>query len=543
MKRSGLSSVAGGLVLVAGGLLAVAGRGLAAEADAGMAGAVCRIARPAVPRRISPDIYGLAGAPLQVQTNACVPLVRWGGNTACRYNWKLGNAWNTGNDWFFENVRIEKDAWQGFLQRADQSGARALMTLPLIGFVAKDTQSHSFSVKKYGPQQQTDGYRSDAGNGVRADGSKVKANVRLDASVVADPAFVAAWVQQMQRDFPRLFAERRILFALGNEPMLWNVTHRDVHPEPVSYDEYFARFVAMAQVVRQVAPQARIAGPELWGWPAFFQSALDRDTKSNQDRKQHGGEDFLPWFLKRMRQHEQQTKVRLLDVVTVHFYPQAQGVHSADADPETVARRLETVRSLYDPGYRDPSWINERVELIPRLRRWVDQCYPGLQVGITEYNWGGEGDFSGALALANILGIFGREGLDLACYWSYPPPASSAAQAYRCYRNVDGAGGAFGDQLLEVTWVGPAVGWSGVTLYAAYEESRRMVTVMAVNQSGLARTVQVGVKGIAVRDGKVYYMTERTAGAPLTEAVVPVHDNVASVVLAPRSISHIRFPE
>jgi len=56
------------------------------------------------------------------------------------------------------------------------------------------------------------------------------------------------------------------------------------------------------------------------------------------------------------------------------------------------------------------------VELIPRLKRWVAQCYPGLKIGITEYNWGGEDDISGALALADILGVFGREGLDLGCY-------------------------------------------------------------------------------------------------------------------------------
>ena len=485
----------------------------------------------------------MAAAPQDLVTSACVPLNRWGGNTACRYNWRLGDVWNTGNDWFFENVHVGHHAWQTFLTQADQSGGRALMTLPLVGFVAKDGQSCGFSVRKYGPQQKADTYRPDAGNGLQPDGKPVVGNNRADTSILADPTFVAAWVTQMKQDFPRLFAGHRILFALGNEPMLWNVTHRDVHPDPVSYDEYLSRFMAMAHAVRQVAPDVPIAGPELWGWPAYFQSALDRDTHDTRDRRQHGNEDFLPWFLKQLKAHEQQTGERLLDVLTVHFYPQAEGVGSASIDLKATALRLETVRSLYDPGYRDPSWINARVELIPRLKRWVAECDPGLKIGITEYNWGGEEDISGALALADILGIFGREGLDLACYWTCPKPGSLAAQAYQLYRNVDGHGAAFGSLSLDVTWRGAPGTHEHVSVYAARDEAQHAVTLMAVNQSALVRTVRFACKDVAILDGKGYCIAEQTSGIQPLENVLPVHDGEASLALAPRSISHLRFPE
>ena len=53
----------------------------------------CRISLPVTPRRIPPEIYGLAAAPQNLQTNACVPLIRWGGNTTSRYNWRL-DVWN-----------------------------------------------------------------------------------------------------------------------------------------------------------------------------------------------------------------------------------------------------------------------------------------------------------------------------------------------------------------------------------------------------------------------------------------------------------------
>ena len=44
----------------------------------------------------------------------------------------------------------------------------------------------------------------------------------------------------------------------------------------------------------------------------------------------------------------------------------------------------------------------------------MNTYYPGTPIGITEYNWGAEDHINGATAQADILGIFGREGLDMA---------------------------------------------------------------------------------------------------------------------------------
>ena len=54
---------------------------------------------------------------------------------------------------------------------------------------------------------------------------------------------------------------------------------------------------------------------------------------------------------------------------------------------------------------------------IPTLKSWVSQYCPGLQVGITEYNWGDEANLNGATTQADVLGIYGREGVDLASRW------------------------------------------------------------------------------------------------------------------------------
>lgn len=514
-------------------LLALVGGALAALAAEP---ATCIISAPDKPRQIPPEIYGMVGPSTAQTTNWHVPLLRWGGNTSERYNWKLGNAWNTGRDWFFENVAVERHAWIGLLDRAEKAGAKVFINVPLIGYAAKDTTSYAFSVKKYGPQKEGEPGRPDVGNGVRGDGSFVTGNNRYDTSIVADPDFVAGWVKAMKEKNPRLFAERRIIIAPGNEPMLWHVTHRDVHPEPCTSRELLERFVTMARALKTAAPEIEIAGPELWGWPAYFDSALDASRRGGLDRRARGGADFLPWFLQALRAEEQRGGARLLDYVTVHFYPQAPNVFSPATDLEATRLRLESVRSLWDAGYRDPSWIKERVGLLPRLRRWVSDNYPGTRFGLTEFNWGGETDISGALALAEILGVLGREGAALASYWTAPAEDSFAAAAYQLYRNADGHGAAFGSEALETQWSGAAA--EEVSVFAARDPVAHKLTVICVNKSGLPQAVRLQWKAIAAGAGCGYAL------GPSGPHVAPLAEPVAAeglVPVPPHTAMHLRF--
>ena len=500
---------------------------------------VCEIREPPQPRPISEAVYGCAGAPLGALTNACIPLIRWGGNTAETYNWQLSDAWNTGSDWYFENVGIERHAWQGFISNASRAGARALLNLPLLGFVAKDRVSHAFSVQKYGPQKSRDPNRPDAGDGWRADGQPVAGNDPGEVAIVADTNFVAGWVAAMRDQFPEMLRERRLIVALGNEPMLWNRTHRALHPQPVAYDEYWEKFRAMAQSVRRAAPEAALAGPELWGWPAYSESALDRDTHSQGDRRRHGGQAFLPWFLDRIREHEARTGERLLDYLTVHFYPQAEGVFSASVEDRARAWRMETPRLLADPNYRDPSWIARPVALIPWLKQTAREHCAWLKVGLTEYNWGGEQDISGGLALAMVLGIFGREGLDLACYWTVPPAGSPAAWAYALYRNADGHGARFGDASLDVRWSTPAP--DSLWVFAARDLRSGALTVMVVNAGGVPRTLRLHASAIDCAGARGYELSSFVSGLHDPEAAPRKVKDGVELVAPMRSATHWRL--
>src|SRR5262249_40619220 len=156
-----------------------------------------------------------------------------------------------------------------------------------------------------------------------------------------------------------------------------------------------ANFEEYATMVKAQSPQARVLGPDVWGWTGYLYSDLDRgsdDFATHADRRAHGDQPFLPWWLQEVAKADARRGGRSLDLLDVHYYPQGQGVYSAAADPDTQGRRIRSVRSLYDPGYQDESWIGTNVMLIPRLKQWIAAAYPGTGLAITEYSFGGEKD-------------------------------------------------------------------------------------------------------------------------------------------------------
>ncbi len=468
---------------------------------------------------ISPDIYGMNYADEALAAELKLPVRRWGGNATTLYNWQ-NDTYNTGSDWYFENIPADNpdpsqlpdgSSADRFVEQDRRTNTRTLLTVPLIGWTPKRRPSGhpydcGFRVSVYGAQQSVDPWDSDCGNGVRADGTVITGNDPHDTSMPITPAFVQDWIRHLTGKYG-LAANGGVLFYnLDNEPMLWNSTHRDVHPQPTSYDEIRERTIAYASAIKAVDPGAKTLGPAVWGWVAYQYSALDVAAGGQwwdlrPDRRKHGDTPFLEWYLQQMRAYEEQTGTRILDYLDVHFYPQAEGVYSDQAgDAGVQARRLRSTRALWDPNYVDESWIGEPVDLIPRLRAWVDENYPGTRLAISEYSWGAMGHISGALAEADVLGIFGREGLDLATLWGPPTADQPGAYAFRMYRNYDGQGSAFGDVSVQAASADP----DRVAVYAAQRSSDGALTVMVINKTTNAVAAPLTISSTTSATAQVY---------------------------------------
>jgi hypothetical protein len=481
---------------------------------------------------ISPYIYGIAGA----VTDTGATARRWGGNPMTRYNWQLGNAYNVGKDWFFENGK--SGHYRDYLSENLKANLASALTVPTIGWVAKDTSSVGFPRSIYGAQKNHDPHRPEAGDGVRPDGSNIQPKSGNITSVEAPPEMMQKWVEAIRAQDQKTGQRSVHMYILDNEPALWNSTHRDVHPAPLTYDELLDRTIRYGTAIRNADPQALIAGPAEWGWTAYFYSAKDAEagTTFRPDRRAHGDVPLLPWYLKQLKEHARTSGKRVLDVLDVHFYPQGNGVYSANADPATAALRLRSTRALWDPSYKDESWIAEPVRLLPRLKEWVQQNYPGLAISLGEYNFGGEQHMSGGLALAEALGRFGTEGLDYAFYWFEPPPNSPAYWAFRAFRNFDGKNGKFLNRSVDTKMA------SNVSLFASRDDSGKHMVLIALNlepTTAAKATIAMTECGTLVTRRKFVYSSQAPAfveeasktGRGFEEVLAPYSINVFDVEL------------
>ncbi len=503
---------------------------------------------------ISPYIYGMNFADEALAAELALPVRRFGGNATTRYNWQNDTS-NHAADWYFENVPSDNpnpgalpdgsDADE-FVEQDRRTGTATLLTMPLIGWTPKSRAiSCGFAVSKYGAQQSTDPWQPNCGNGLTMGGAEITGNDPTDTSLAIDPTFVQGWIGHLKGKYGTAAGGGVRFYDLDNEPMLWGDTHRDVHPAPTSYDEMRTRTWAYAAAIKATDPTAATLGPAEWGWTGYFWSALDAAPggawwNDPRDRLAHGNVPFTSWYLQQMRAYEQQHGTRILDYLDLHYYPQANGVSLSSAGgASTQALRLRSTRSLWDPTYVDESWIGEAVRLIPRMRDWVTTDYPGTKTAITEYNWGGLEHVNGALAQADVLGIFGREGLDLATMWAPPTTSQPGAYAFRMYRNYDGTGGRFGDTSVQASSGDQAQ----LAIYAAERQSDGALTVVVVNKTGTGLTTAVSLAGFpAPSAASRYRYGAASPTAIVHEADVAVSGGTIAITFPASSITLLVVP-
>jgi hypothetical protein len=104
--------------------------------------------------------------------------------------------------------------------------------------------------------------------------------------------------------------------------------------------------------------------------------------------------------------------------------------------------------------------------------------YPGLKTAVTEYNFGAENHINGATTQADVLGIFGREGLDIATRWTTPAASTPTYKAMKLYRNYDGNKSRFGDVSVSASVPNP----DNLAAYAAVRSSDGALTEMVISK-------------------------------------------------------------
>ena len=281
----------------------------------------------------------------------------------------------------------------------------------------------------------------------------------------------------------------------------------DPPPGKLTYAELAERTTAFASAIKAVAPAALVFGPVSYGWHGFvtLQDAPDRD-----------GRDFLDYYLDSLRDAEAATGGAWSTCSTCTGTPRRGAAACASPTTNTsaavAAARVQAPRSLWDPSYTENSWISidarvGPIRLLPRMREKIAAHYPGTRLAITEYNYGGGDHISGAIAQADVLGIFGREDVFAAALWDLgrrdavhrrrpsPPTATTTARAGASATPRVGAA----TSNHETTSVYASVDASG--------EDR--IVLVAVNKSTGKTTAEILIThGVSLTRGQTWQITQ-----------------------------------
>jgi mannan endo-1,4-beta-mannosidase len=497
-------------------------------------------------RPISPYIYGTN---FDYITTDNLTVRRMGGNRLTAYNWE-NNASNAGSDWkhFSNDYEIECIPivdWHkpgkmvtDFVDQNLAGGMQSMVTLQMAGYVAADKDEEVTEAEK-APSHRWNHvvFRKNGPLCSPPDQPDLK-----DGCVYMDE-----FVRFLVTRYGNVASGKGIRFySMDNEPALWSHTHERIHPNPVTCRQLVDNTRQLAAVVKEFDPQAEICGPVLYGFAAFLSLQDAPDWKEIKQKNSY--EWFIDFYLDEMKKYSAADGKRLLDVLDLHWYPEAQDKDGArvtqDRPTETnQVTRMQTPRTLWDPDYTEKSWVGDSFKwalpLLPMVNRSVEKWYPGTKVAFTEYDYGGKNHISGGIAQADVLGIFGKYGVYLATYFGDGIGHGAYTDAaFNLYRNYDGKKSAFGD----VSVFAKTSDKINSSIYAAVSDKSGDKLGLIVLNKSLTEEIQ----GKFRVGGAVQFKTARVWGFDSTSALVremkpveKISQNTFTYTIPPLTSCHI----
>jgi hypothetical protein len=521
-----------------GGALDVGGSGSVTFTIDLCAGPARQLDPPASPVPVSPYVYGVNSFAAW-NTTTHWGLLRWGGDGMTDWNW-TNNFTNSASDFCF---------WQGnegggttlagtiatgttSVQTAQTNGWASLVTVPIVDFVASSAVTNNVWSGSNPPCPGTPSCSSGTGNGDAMNVGNItfaSQNASSNAFVANHPTKGSAYCTSTtgscavdttgpvyQDEFVNYMkatygSGAPVFFSLDNEPNYWPSTHPEIWPftgtpgcgtsGTVTFDDIVTRDTTYAQAVKKAWPTTKTFGPIV-----------------AQDGVIYGGDysdpnlptPFADYYLGKMAAASATAGQPLLDVFDVHYY----------TSNGSTSQCVQVPRMFWDPTFKDFTaaqtdsidfgWSGQNDyfddslyprQMIPRLLGKIATAYagnataaPGLS--FSEYNPGCETSIEGGVAEADLLGIFGREGVYAATAWPLQAVTTSGAltnylvAAYDAYRNYDGKGGTVGDTTVRAT----TTDVESTSVYAfAHSGDPSAVDVVGINKTSAAITVNVGV--------------------------------------------------
>ena len=490
--------------------------------------------------KISPYIYGVNnGADLN---SVSAKSIRLGGNRMSAYNWE-NNMSNAGSDYYhtsdmylITDIPDEFKRVPGGPALALSSEAQThnisytLLTLQMLGYVTSSKRG-----------------RVTAENAATSD-YWVEVRNRKDSELSLEPdkndgaVYTDEYLNYLSDKIGKSDSATGIkAFALDNEPALWKHTHSLVQHGDLSCSELIVKSAERASGVKEADPGAEVLGPSLFGYSAFDSFAGAPDWQKL--KADNGYRWFIDYYLDEMKKAGNSSGKRLLDVLDIHYYTEAKGECGERScshydNDGCIKARLDSVRSLYDENYRENSWITdtgaEFFPLLPNIQQSIDNYYPGTKLAFTEYNFGGGDHISGAVAEADMLGIFAEYGVYFAAIWSFENNQYQLS-AINMFTNYDGNGSGFGDTLVKSEYEN-----GDISVYSSTDsENDGTVKIIVTNRSLYDEMpVEISISSDnAYENAEVYSLYGDSAEIRAMPAVEKIEGNSFGYVIPPLSVT------
>jgi hypothetical protein len=521
---------------------------------------------PADPVPVSPYVYGV-NAFAAWESTTHWGLLRWGGDGMTDWNW-TNNFTNSASDYCF---------WQGnegggttlagtvvtgtpSVPSAQTGGWASLVTVPIVDHVASSAVTNNVWSGSTPPCPGTpscsnaNGYAANVGNldfaSTDANSTAFVANNPTKGSAyctsgsgsctvnTTGPVYQDEFVNYMKVTYGSGAAP--IFFMLDNEPNYWPSTHPEIWPHTgtpgcgtsgtVTFDDIVSRDSTYGAAVKHAWPTTKTFGPVV---------AQDGIIYAGDYSDPNLPTTFSDYYLGKMATASVTAGTPLVDVFDVHYY----------TSNGSSSQCVQVPRMFWDPTFMDFTasqtdsidfgWSGQNNyfdtslfprQMIPRLLGKISTAYTGKStaapgLSFSEYNPGCEDSIEGGVAEADLLGIFGREGVYAATAWPLKTVTTNGAlvnylvAAYDAYRNFDGQGGTVGDTTVNAT----TSNVENTSVYAfSHSGMAAAVDVVGINKTSASITVNVNIAhSPTVTTAKAYQLVTGKAGVVAATGTAP----------------------
>ena len=257
----------------------------------------------------------------------------------------------------------------------------------------------------------------------------------------------------------------------------------------------------LASAIKTIDSTAMVLGPSL----STLSACVDLGNKEAWERTAEDSDYtwFIDFYLEHMKKSSEKYGARLLDALDVHYYTEALdpmgNMVRFSTDDTANAYRMQAVRTLWDSDYTENGYsalhYKQFTPFLPMLKAAVMMNYPGTPISVSEYDFGGGMNMSGAIAEIDALGTFAKEEIYLACL----APAEDyefQKAALRMFTDYDGERSQFGDELLKIKG-GDEYG----SLWCAARDDGRLTAI--VTSQNLEKLKDISID---IRSPKQYYV-------------------------------------